>query len=238
MCYTGAPTLTKKEPNPLAAHSCRAPVWILSENWGPRPFAVRFPFSFPHPRLLLIWLVDLKDQKKVFSTICFFLCLFWYKPPRNCPAAYHCFSDDLFQAQQQLARWASEDVVSVVVMEQGSDSSHAQGPSSASTMHGHIQQHPSHQQQQLHHDNNNSTTITTTSNVNGVPAMGSCHNITSLSHQLVNSRDYYPSPPSTETESSGSVVQPSRRGPIMQGQGPDGNHIMENTGRYPEYKHW
>ncbi|XP_062701402.1 uncharacterized protein LOC109422898 isoform X9 [Aedes albopictus] len=145
--------------------------------------------------------------------------------------------DDLFQAQQQLARWASEDVVSVVVMEQGSDSSHAQGPSSASTMHGHIQQHPSHQQQQLHHDNNNSTTITTTSNVNGVPAMGSCHNITSLSHQLVNSRDYYPSPPSTETESSGSVVQPSRRGPIMQGQGPDGNHIMENTGRYPEYKH-
>ncbi|XP_021701445.1 uncharacterized protein LOC5569251 isoform X4 [Aedes aegypti] len=146
-------------------------------------------------------------------------------------------SDDLFQAQQQLARWASEDVVSVVVMEQGSDSSHAQGPSSASTMHGHIQQHPSHQQQQLHHDNNNTTTITTTSNVNGVPAMGSCHNITNLSHQLVNSRDYYPSPPSTETESSGSVVQPSRRGPIMQGQGPDGNHIMENTGRYPEYKH-
>ncbi|XP_021701449.1 uncharacterized protein LOC5569251 isoform X5 [Aedes aegypti] len=145
--------------------------------------------------------------------------------------------DDLFQAQQQLARWASEDVVSVVVMEQGSDSSHAQGPSSASTMHGHIQQHPSHQQQQLHHDNNNTTTITTTSNVNGVPAMGSCHNITNLSHQLVNSRDYYPSPPSTETESSGSVVQPSRRGPIMQGQGPDGNHIMENTGRYPEYKH-
>ncbi|XP_062538565.1 uncharacterized protein LOC134206849 [Armigeres subalbatus] len=145
-------------------------------------------------------------------------------------------SDDLFQAQQQLARWASEDVVSVVVMEQGSDSSHAQGPSSASTMHGHIQQHPSHQQQQLLHDNN-STTITTTSNVNGVPAMGSCHNITSLSHQLVNSRDYYPSPPSTETESSGSVVPPSRRGPIMQGQGPDGNHIMENTGRYPEYKH-
>ncbi|XP_058444693.1 disintegrin and metalloproteinase domain-containing protein 33 isoform X9 [Malaya genurostris] len=146
-------------------------------------------------------------------------------------------SDELFQAQQQLARWASEDVVSVVVMEQGSDSSHAQGPSSASTMHGHIQQHPSHQQQQLHHDNP-ITTTTTTSNVNGVQAMGSCHNINSLNHQqLVNSRDYYPSPPSTETESSGSVIQPSRRGPIMPGPGPDGNHIMESTGRYPEYKH-
>ncbi|XP_058816038.1 disintegrin and metalloproteinase domain-containing protein 33 isoform X11 [Topomyia yanbarensis] len=143
-------------------------------------------------------------------------------------------SDDLFQAQQQLARWASEDVVSVVVMEQGSDSSHAQGPSSASTMHGHIQQHPSHQQQQLHHDN---PTTTTSSNVNGVQAMGSCHNINSMNHQLVNSRDYYPSPPSTETESSGSVIQPSRRGPIMPGPGPDGNHIMESTGRYPEYKH-
>ncbi|XP_055626644.1 disintegrin and metalloproteinase domain-containing protein unc-71 isoform X4 [Toxorhynchites rutilus septentrionalis] len=142
-------------------------------------------------------------------------------------------SDDLFQAQQQLARWASEDVVSVVVMEQGSDSSHAQGPSSASTMHGHIQQHPSHQHQQSHHD----PITTTTSNVNGVPAMGSCHNINSLSHQLVNSRDYYPSPPSTETESSGSVIQPSRRGPIMQGPVADGNHIMESTGRYPEYKH-
>ncbi|XP_055550304.1 uncharacterized protein LOC129732887 isoform X7 [Wyeomyia smithii] len=149
-------------------------------------------------------------------------------------------SDDLFQAQQQLARWASEDVVSVVVMEQGSDSSHAQGPSSASTMHGHIQQHPSHQQQQSHHDSHPTTnnSNTTSSNVNGVQAMGSCHNINSLSHQLVNSRDYYPSPPSTETESSGSVIQPpSRRGPIMPGPGPDGNHIMESTGRYPEYKH-
>lgn len=134
----------------------------------------------------------------------------------------------------------------MVVMEQGSDSSHAQGPSSASTMHGHIQQHPSHQQQQLHHQQHDSsslasapnTTTNTSQHVNGVPAMGSCHNINSLSHQLVNSRDYYPSPPSTETESSGSVIQPpSRRGPIMQGQGPDGNHIMESTGRYPEYKH-
>jgi hypothetical protein len=41
--------------------------------------------------------------------------------------------------------------------------------------------------------------------------------------------------------SSGSVIHPQppmRRGPlIMQGPGPDGNHTMENTGRYPEYKH-
>uniref|UniRef100_A0A182FJR9 Uncharacterized protein n=1 Tax=Anopheles albimanus TaxID=7167 RepID=A0A182FJR9_ANOAL len=60
-------------------------------------------------------------------------------------------SDDLFQAQQQLARWASEDVVSVVVMEQGSDTSHAQGPSSANTMHGHMQQHPSQPPPPSHH---------------------------------------------------------------------------------------
>lgn len=37
----------------------------------------------------------------------------------SCPKLF--FSDDFIQAQQQLARWASEDVVSVVVME--SDSS-------------------------------------------------------------------------------------------------------------------
>ena len=144
------------------------------------------------------------------------------------------FSDDFIQAQQQLARWASEDVVSVVVMEQGSDSSHAQGPSSASTMHGQYQSQPSQQQQQQQLQ-------LTKDNVNGVQAMGSCHNISNMNPLMNNNRDYYPSPASTETESSGSVIHPQppmRRGPlIMQGPGPDGNHTMENTGRYPEYKH-
>ncbi|XP_052861925.1 uncharacterized protein LOC128268731 [Anopheles cruzii] len=161
-------------------------------------------------------------------------------------------SDDLFQAQQQLARWASEDVVSVVVMEQGTDAAHAQGPSSANTTHGHMQQHPSQQQQPLHHHQPPQPAPALVhlqqqplppppphqliDSVNGVPVMGSCHNINNMNHQ-VNSRDYYPSPPSTETGSSGSVIQPLRRGPITPGPGPDGNHIMENTGRYPEYKH-
>ncbi|XP_050076828.1 uncharacterized protein LOC126563597 isoform X8 [Anopheles maculipalpis] len=156
-------------------------------------------------------------------------------------------SDELFQAQQQLARWASEDVVSVVVMEQGSDTSHAQGPSSANTMHGHMQQHPSQQQPPSHHPQQQPPSQQPPQlppphqlidSVNGVPVMGSCHSISSsMNHQLVNNRDYYPSPPSTETESSGSVIQPLRRGPITPGPGPDGNHIMESTGRYPEYKH-
>ncbi|XP_058063853.1 glycine, alanine and asparagine-rich protein-like [Anopheles bellator] len=161
-------------------------------------------------------------------------------------------SDDLFQAQQQLARWASEDVVSVVVMEQGTDAAHSQGPSSANTTHGHMQQHPSQQQQPLHHHQPPQPAQPLVhlqqqplppppphqliDSVNGVPVMGSCHNINNMNHQ-VNSRDYYPSPPSTETGSSGSVIQPLRRGPITPGPGPDGNHIMENTGRYPEYKH-
>lgn len=55
----------------------------------------------------------------------------------------------------------------------------------------------------------------------------------------VGPRDYYPSPPSTETESSGSVIpQPQhqqRHGHID--RGPDGEPLMEISGRYPEYKH-
>lgn len=56
----------------------------------------------------------------------------------------------------------------------------------------------------------------------------------------VGPRDYYPSPPSTETESSGSVMvqpppQPPRRGHID--QGPVDAQLMESSGRYPEYKH-
>lgn len=85
-------------------------------------------------------------------------------------------SDDFIQAQQQLARWASEDVVSVVVLEPGSDST--------TTGVGHSQTADTH-----HHGD--SLMIGTGLNVGP--------------------RDYYPSPPSTETESSGSVIQPLRR---------------------------
>jgi hypothetical protein len=65
-----------------------------------------------------------------------------------------------------------------------------------------------------------------------------------LTVNTVQQRDYYPSPPSTETESSGSVVQlPQQR--IIRGhidiQGgliaSPGQPKTENTGRYPEYKH-
>ncbi|XP_070509632.1 disintegrin and metalloproteinase domain-containing protein 12 isoform X4 [Chironomus tepperi] len=94
-------------------------------------------------------------------------------------------SDDFIQAQQQLARWASEDVVSVVVME--SDSS-AVVPSPV-TVTQNIIPHLSTQMPQP-----------TPLIINGL-GVG------------VSRTDYYPSPPSTtETESSGSVMLTQRRG--------------------------
>ncbi|XP_055712336.1 disintegrin and metalloproteinase domain-containing protein unc-71 isoform X4 [Phlebotomus papatasi] len=118
-------------------------------------------------------------------------------------------SDDFIQAQQQLARWASEDVVSVVVLDPGTDSTGI-GPSSTATIHGEQ------------------------------PSLGT-------SGLSIGARDYYPSPPSTETESSGSVIQPTQRlsqtaaqqrvGHLIDGQGDINGQPMENTGRYPEYKH-
>lgn len=60
----------------------------------------------------------------------------------------------------------------------------------------------------------------------------------------VGPRDYYPSPPSTETESSGSVIQPGPPPPPVRRStahiehlGPDGVPLTETSGRYPEYKH-
>lgn len=64
----------------------------------------------------------------------------------------------------------------------------------------------------------------------------------------VGPRDYYPSPPSTETESSGSVIPPLMVGgpplpPVRRStahtehRGPDGVPLTETSGRYPEYKH-
>ncbi|KAL9881597.1 LOW QUALITY PROTEIN: disintegrin and metalloproteinase domain-containing protein mind-meld [Glossina fuscipes fuscipes] len=124
-------------------------------------------------------------------------------------------SDDFIQAQQ-LARWASEDVVSVVVLDQQagttSDSQQSNGggiTSAASTGTVIHHQHP-HQ----HHGDHQSSAVATSSaglistntNQQHPIALGNMPNGIS-----VNQRDYYPSPPSTETESSGSVIQPLNR---------------------------
>lgn len=128
------------------------------------------------------------------------------------------FSDDFIQAQQQLARWASEDVVSVVVME--SDSS-AVDPSPVTVA---AQSNNISITNNLPHSNTSQMVVQP--QVMGMNGLGA----------TVSRTDYYPSPPSTtETESSGSVMATQRRGLIV-----DGNVVVgpqENTGRYPEYKH-
>lgn len=111
-------------------------------------------------------------------------------------------SDEFIQAQQQLARWASEDVVSVVVMDSGSNS-HSIGTTSNNAMHG---------------ENSlvNPLTINTT-----------------MAHKV---RDnYYPSPVSTETESSENVMQIQPRRDLLEFQ--NGEQIGETSESYPEYKH-
>lgn len=94
----------------------------------------------------------------------------------SCPKLF--FSDDFIQAQQQLARWASEDVVSVVVMDPESlaqkKNLSAVAPSPAVMGQGII--YP---------------------NIPPINGLGA----------IASRTDYYPSPPSTtETESSGSVM--------------------------------
>ncbi|CAO1336972.1 unnamed protein product [Diamesa tonsa] len=125
-------------------------------------------------------------------------------------------SDDFIQAQQQLARWASEDVV-ISEIQMASDSS-VVGPLST-TAGATTGIHPTHL--------NTSSTLTM-SMVNGVGAAVS--------------RGYYPSPPSTETtESSGSMIhqqqqlqqQHSQRRALI--DAPNGGPQTENTGRFPEY---
>ncbi|XP_060665493.1 uncharacterized protein LOC132797745 isoform X8 [Drosophila nasuta] len=127
-------------------------------------------------------------------------------------------SDDFIQAQQQLARWASEDVVSVVVLEQpqsgtmsDSQPSSGVGPMSAGATTNNVihHQHP-HQ----HHGDHQSSAAAAAAaavqqaaaNSNSIMGMGVVPNGINVSQ-----RDYYPSPPSTETESSGSVIQPATR---------------------------
>lgn len=139
------------------------------------------------------------------------------------------FSDDFIQAQQRLARWASEDVVSVVVME--SDSS-AVDPSPVAVASNvmlpqHIASSIIPQQIQQYQQQLPPTMMT-------VPSTLMANNMSGLDAIPSRTPEYYhPSPPSTtETESSGSVMVTQRRGLNESGHGP-----QENTGRYPEYKH-
>lgn len=138
------------------------------------------------------------------------------------------FSDDFIQAQQQLARWASEDVVSVVVME--SDSS-AVDPSPVAVASNVI--HPTHLTsiipQQLQQYQQQLPPMMT------VPSTLTANNMNGLGAIASRTPDYYhPSPSSTtETESSGSVMVTQRRGLDESGLGQQEN----TTGRYPEYKH-
>ena len=139
------------------------------------------------------------------------------------------FSDDFIQAQQLLAqRWASEDVVSVLVMESDSSGVDPSPVTAASNVihpqlitSSMIPQQIQQYQQQLPPMMTVPSTLTA-NNMNG--------------HGVIASRTpdfYHPSPSSTtETESSGSVMVTQRRGLEESGLGP-----QENTGRYPEYKH-
>ncbi|XP_034671739.1 disintegrin and metalloproteinase domain-containing protein unc-71 isoform X5 [Drosophila subobscura] len=166
-------------------------------------------------------------------------------------------SDDFIQAQQQLARWASEDVVSVVVLDQPqsatiSDSQpyNGVGPMSGATTSNVIHlQHP----HQHHGDPQSSSAATAAAASNncimGLPVV---QNGTSVSQ-----RDFYPSPPSTETESSGSAIQLRTRrilqsadthhhqqqqqlqhqsGDTSSSNNSQSGQVIEN-GCYPEYKH-
>jgi hypothetical protein len=122
------------------------------------------------------------------------------------------FSDELFQAQQAQHRWASEDVVSVLMME--SDSS-AAGPSQ--TIVPNINNHQQNSTQIVQHMKGITNGIGTTP----------CRN------------DYFQSPPSTESVSSGSVMADQRQQICNVTNDGVNNGPVENTGvfGYPEYKH-
>uniref|UniRef100_A0A336MZJ4 CSON003544 protein n=1 Tax=Culicoides sonorensis TaxID=179676 RepID=A0A336MZJ4_CULSO len=111
-------------------------------------------------------------------------------------------SDEFIQAQQQLARWASEDVVSVVVLDPGVTAIP-------------INQSPSN-------------------NIHGEKSLVAPLSInTTISHNK--NRDYYPSPASTETESSENIMQIQPRRDMMDYH--TGAQGIENSESYPEYKH-
>jgi len=132
-------------------------------------------------------------------------------------------SDDFIQAQQQLARWASEDVVSVVVLDQppSGTMSDSQPYIDVGPISGAItqQQHPQQQQQHQHHGDHHQSSAAASASASAAGAATAVANNSIMALPIVpngisvSQRDYYPSPPSTETESSGSVIQPPiRRG--------------------------
>lgn len=130
------------------------------------------------------------------------------------------FSDELFQAQQAPHhRWASEDVVSVLMME--SDSSVA-GPSQAIVQNMNVVNHP------------NAAQIMNMKGITNGIGTTACRS------------DFFPhvtSPPSTISESSGSVMAAMDQQRLQQQKCvtdvPNNNGPVENTGLfgYPEYKH-
>lgn len=132
------------------------------------------------------------------------------------------FSDELFQAQQaqHTSRWASEDVVSVLMMESMESDSSVAGPSQVMVQSLNVVNHPGAAHQIMHPGITNGLGTT------------ACRN------------DFFPvtSPPSTISESSGSVMagMDSQR-QLQQKCVTDvpNNGPVENTGLFgfPEYKH-
>ncbi|XP_073834320.1 disintegrin and metalloproteinase domain-containing protein mind-meld isoform X4 [Musca autumnalis] len=156
-------------------------------------------------------------------------------------------SDDFIQAQQQLARWASEDVVSVVVMEQqplagttadsqqSNGGGHTSGTASANTVIHH------HQHQHQHHGDHPSSVGAANTTSSSVNAHMAANMATVPNGIVVSQRDYYPSPPSTETESSGSVIQPLNRRYTLQGDSAQQqlqlHQLHQQQHQHPSHQH-
>lgn len=123
------------------------------------------------------------------------------------------FSDELFQAQQQAQRWASEDIVSVKMLME-SDSSEAVASQVA------MAQNP---------PNHHLTSQIIIPQTKGMITNG-------LGAIVSRTNDFFQSPPSTtETESSGSVMDQQRHGNINVNGGPTAETTGYNVTR--EYKH-
>ncbi|XP_031627825.1 disintegrin and metalloproteinase domain-containing protein unc-71 [Contarinia nasturtii] len=168
-------------------------------------------------------------------------------------------SDDFIQAQPQIARWASEDVVSVVLEPDSTQSisikmPHQTAPSvslvtaQSAINTGNIND-SSLQIQQHQHYQDAVDTITSTAIMSDSP-MGSVVPIQVMTGNGINvGHRYYPSPPSTETETSSGSVQPIHLTQTTQQQQHLSNHRhvridqdsddaqSMGTSGYPEYKH-
>ncbi|XP_043067293.1 disintegrin and metalloproteinase domain-containing protein unc-71 isoform X4 [Drosophila bipectinata] len=111
-------------------------------------------------------------------------------------------SDDFIQAQQQLARWANEDVVSVVILDQPPPEimSDSQPYNDIGLMSGASANNFIHDQHYVDHQSSTAKAAVVNNSIMGLSLVPN-----GIS---VSQRDFYPSPPSTGTESSGSVNQP------------------------------